>query len=138
MKWGEGLLRVRGGQNWLMGGTACGRNMLNTYMKAYSETIALYDELYAKLHTQLQMAPLWATSTDFSGQPKGFQGSQQSTWLPTCLKSHPSVSVQLLSNDWPSRVCSCSTYSILDPETKLSYFLQPHDLVSVIMPCLLI
>lgn len=85
------------------------------------------------------MAPLWTTSTDFGGQPKGFQGSQQSTWLPTCLKSYGCfcAAPTLSSDDQSSPVCSCSTRSTSDPETKLSYFLHPHDLVSVITAWLL-
>lgn len=43
MKWGEGLLGVREGQNWVLGGTAYNENTLNTYMKAYDETSTLYN-----------------------------------------------------------------------------------------------
>lgn len=140
MKWGEGLVWVRGGQNCLMGGTARGRNMLNTYMKAYSETIALYDELYAKLHTVTD-GPTVGNKHRLQWPAQGFPGLS-AKHMASHLSEVPSLcfcaALTLLSNNWPSRVCSCSTYSILGPETKLSYFLQPHDLVSVIMPCLLI
>lgn len=51
LEMGRWPLGGKGGQDWVTGGTARGRNTLNTYMNSYSETIALHNELYAKLHS---------------------------------------------------------------------------------------
>lgn len=126
----------RGGQNWVMGGTGHGRNTLNTYMNEYSETIALYNELYAKLHSYRWPHGGQHAQTSLAAQ--GFPGLL-AKHMASHLSEVPSLcscaALTLLSDNWPSRVRSCFT---LDPETKLSYFLHPHDLVSVIMPCLFI
>lgn len=88
------------------------------------------------------MAPLWATNMDFGVRPKGFQGSQQSTWLPACLKSCHSVSVQ---PPWTLWLAFPSVSRLHVPLFRLrnqtALFPSPTwpcEPPSVIMPCLLI
>lgn len=70
------------------GRAAYDQNVLNAHMNAYNETNTLYNQCMLKLvNYTVTDGPGVATRADFSGQPKGFRGSQQSPWLPTCLQS---------------------------------------------------
>lgn len=79
---GKGRVRLGSGR------AAYDQNVLNAHMNAYNETNTLYNQCMLKLvNYTVTDGPGVATRADFSGQPKGFRGSQQSPWLPTCLQS---------------------------------------------------
>lgn len=79
------------------------------------------------------MAPVWLQGQTSVASPRVFGAlSKAHGFPPVCSLVTHSVSVHphatLLWLAFPSR--SRSMGSTLDPETELSYFLYPHDLVS--------